>query len=57
MAAAGIALEKSLRLVPPADDSGADAARSLVGQLLTGLASVHREQQQEAADEGAGDAP
>lgn len=57
MTAAGVALEKSLKLVPPADDSGADAARSLVGQLLTGLASVHREQQQGAADEGAGDAP
>lgn len=56
MAAAGIALEKSLRLVPPADDSGVDAARSLVGQLLTGLASAHREQQG-GADEGAGDAP
>lgn len=56
MTAAGIALEKSLRLVPPADDSGTDAARSLLGQLMTGLASVHREQQG-AADEGAGDAP
>lgn len=57
MTAAGIALEKSLRLVPPADDTGADAARSLVGQLLSGLTAVHREQQG-AADEGAdGDAP
>ena len=58
MTAAGIALEKSLRLVPPADGSGADEARSMVGQLLNGLAAVYREQQGgEAADEGAGDAP
>ena len=58
MTAAGIALEKSLKLVPPSDGSGADEARSMVGQLLNGLAAVYREQQGgEAADEGAGDAP
>lgn len=60
MAAAGIAIEKSLKLVPPADDGGAEAARSMVGQLLNGLQTVYREEherQQEAADEGDGDAP
>ena len=61
MATAGMAIDRSLKLCPPADDSGADAARSMVGQLLTGLQTVYREeqerQQEEAADEGDGDAP
>ncbi|MFD3929698.1 helix-turn-helix domain-containing protein [Streptomyces sp. NPDC058614] len=61
MAAAGIALEKSLRLVPPADNNGTDDARSMVGQLITGLTAINRAQQQEAEqateDEGEGDAP
>jgi DNA-binding CsgD family transcriptional regulator len=58
MAAAGMAIDRSVKLVPPADDGGAEQARSMVGQLLTGLAGVYREQQaQQAADEGDGDAP
>ncbi|WP_171052895.1 helix-turn-helix domain-containing protein [Streptomyces marianii] len=61
MSAAGIAIEKSLRLVPLQDDGGHEAARSMVGQLMTGLAAVYREQQDtEQAppdDEGDGDAP
>ncbi|WP_159058991.1 helix-turn-helix domain-containing protein [Streptomyces scabiei] len=61
MTAAGIALEKSLKLVPPNDEGGANDARSMVGQLITGLTAIHRAQQQEAEqateDEGAGDAP
>lgn len=61
MSAAGIAFEKSLKLVPPSDEGGADDARSMVGQLITGLTAIHRAQQQEAEqateDEGDGDAP
>lgn len=60
MASAGIAIEKSLRLVPPADNSGTDDARSMVGQLITGLTAIHRAQQeaeQATEDEGDGDAP
>ncbi|MFI6443812.1 helix-turn-helix domain-containing protein [Kitasatospora sp. NPDC050543] len=59
MATAGMALDRSLKLEPIRDDSGADAARSMLGQLMTGLAEVYREQHQEASvgDEGAGDAP
>lgn len=61
MVAAGVALEKSLKLVPPADGSGTEDARSMVGQLITGLTAIHRAQQQEAEqateDEGDGDAP
>lgn len=58
MATAGMALDRSLKLEPIRDDSGADAARSMLGQLMTGLAEVYREQQEAPpADEGAGDAP
>ncbi|WP_318202952.1 hypothetical protein [Streptomyces sp. SCL15-4] len=41
MAAAGIALEKSLKLVPPAEDSGAEDARSMLGQLMVGLKAAY----------------
>jgi hypothetical protein len=56
MATIGTAIDRSLKLEPIRDDNGADAARSMVGQLMTGLAEVYR-QQQEADNEGAGDAP
>lgn len=51
MAAATSAAAQSLRLVPPAPDSGADDARSMLGKLFTGLGEVLKEQQ--AADEAA----
>jgi hypothetical protein len=58
MAAAGIAIEKSLKLVPPADDSGADEARSMLGKLMLGLAEVVKEQEAAEADEEAeGESP
>ncbi|QOV38641.1 hypothetical protein IM697_09815 [Streptomyces ferrugineus] len=41
MIAAGIALEKSLKLVPPADDAGTDDARSMLGQLMVGLKAAY----------------
>jgi hypothetical protein len=56
MAAATAAAAQSLRLVPPADDSGADDARSMLGKLMTGLQAVYEEQR--AADEEAeGESP
>jgi hypothetical protein len=58
MTTVGVAIDRSVRLVPLADDTGEDAARSMVGQLIAGLTAIAREQQQEAGgDEGAGDAP
>jgi transposase len=59
MAAATNAAAQSLRLMPVEDEDGSQQARSLVGQLMAGLAGVYREQQaaEAAADEGAGDAP
>jgi hypothetical protein len=45
MGAAGMAIDRSLRLVPPAADSGADDARSMLGKLFSGLAEVVREQE------------
>lgn len=56
MTAAGIALEKSLKLVPPADDSGAEDARSMLGQLMAGLKAVY-EEQQGADEEAEGESP
>lgn len=59
MSTAGIAIDRSLKLEPVRDDSGAEAARSMIGQLMTGLGEVYRQQQAEEAPsgEGAGDAP
>nr|WP_119589820.1 helix-turn-helix domain-containing protein [Streptomyces scabiei] len=58
MAAAGIALEKSLKLVPPADDTGAASAQSMLGQLMVGLKAVYDEAREEATGEEAeGESP
>lgn len=54
MTAAGIAFEKSLKLVPPADDAGASDARSMLGQLMSGLKAVYDEQQAAAGEEAEG---
>ncbi|MFJ8146033.1 helix-turn-helix domain-containing protein [Streptomyces sp. NPDC096048] len=45
MAAAGIALEKSMRLVPPVTETGEDDARSMLGKMMNGLQQVWNEQQ------------
>ncbi|MER5213691.1 helix-turn-helix domain-containing protein [Streptomyces sp. NPDC002838] len=50
MTAAGVALEKSLKLVPPADDAGADDARSMLGQLMRGLKAAYEEAGGEEAE-------
>lgn len=54
MAAATTAAAQSLRLVPPAADSGAQEARSMVGKLFQGLAEVAA--QIEAEDAASGEA-
>ncbi|WP_129307983.1 helix-turn-helix domain-containing protein [Streptomyces sp. L2] len=60
MAAAGIALEKSLKLVPPADDTGAEDARSMLGQLMVGLKTAYEQAVSEegsAGEEAEGESP
>jgi hypothetical protein len=57
MATAGMAIDRSLKLCPPAEENGIDNARSMLGKLMTGLTAVWNEQQEAASDEGAGDAP
>jgi hypothetical protein len=59
MAAAGIALEKSLKLVPPADDAGAEDARSMLGQLMRGLKAAYDEAggAEGAGEEAEGESP
>jgi hypothetical protein len=53
MAAAGIALEKSMKLVPPVTETGEDDARSMLGKMMTGLQQVWNEQQRAPrGDEG-----
>lgn len=59
MAAAGIALEKSLKLVPPADDSGVEDAQSVLGQLMVGLKAAYDQAKSEEAgnEEAEGESP
>lgn len=52
MAAAGIAIEKSMKLAPPVTETGVDDAKSMLGQLASGLTAAYN-----AMNEGAGDAP
>jgi hypothetical protein len=53
MSAAGIAVEKSLKLVPPVTETGEDDARSMLGKMMNGLQQVWNEQQAPArGDEG-----
>lgn len=56
MLTAGAAIDRSLKLVPLQDDTGTDAAKSLVGQLAAGLTAAY-EAMQPAPAEGDGDAP
>ncbi|WP_327169551.1 helix-turn-helix domain-containing protein [Streptomyces subrutilus] len=57
MSAATAAAAQSLRLVPPVTETGEDDARSMLGKVMSGLAAVWNEQQdQPAASEGDGDA-
>ncbi|MEU6342206.1 helix-turn-helix domain-containing protein [Streptomyces sp. NPDC046977] len=56
VAAAGMAIDRSLRLVPPANSDGGDDARSVLGRMMVGLAEVYQ-QSQAAQESEAGDAP
>ncbi|GAA2446167.1 hypothetical protein [Streptomyces lavendulocolor] len=44
MAAVGIAVEKSLKLVAPVIETGEDDARSMLGKMMAGLQQVWNEQ-------------
>ncbi|MFD4264033.1 hypothetical protein ACFWR9_42125 [Streptomyces sp. NPDC058534] len=58
MTAAGVALEKSLKLVPPADDAGAEDAKSMLGKLMVGLRAAYEEAAgEEAGEEAEGESP
>ncbi|NUS86329.1 MAG: helix-turn-helix domain-containing protein [Streptomyces sp.] len=57
MTAAGIALEKSLKLVPPTDDAGVEAAQSVLGQLWAGLKSAYDQGREEGGEEAEGESP
>lgn len=53
MATAGMAIDRSLKLVPAETDSGSDDARSMLGKLAEGIAAIV--QQGEEADSAEGD--
>ncbi|MEU8723529.1 helix-turn-helix domain-containing protein [Streptomyces antimycoticus] len=55
MTAAGAAIDRSLKLAPPVVSTGEEDAKSMLGKIMGGLATVWNEQQ--AAGEGDGDAP
>ncbi|MFF3092282.1 helix-turn-helix domain-containing protein [Streptomyces cyaneofuscatus] len=54
MSAVGIAVDRSLKLVPPKDESGVEEGLALITQLMSGLTAVYQAQQQDQeAGEGA----
>lgn len=54
MTAAAIAVDKSLKLVPPmTSSSGADDAKSMLGKLALGIAELAAQDDETPADEGA----
>ena len=57
MAAAVAAANQSVRLVPPAEGSGAEDARSMLGKLAAGLADLAREAEQPTGEEAEGESP
>ncbi|MDX3069345.1 helix-turn-helix domain-containing protein [Streptomyces sp. ND04-05B] len=57
MAASVAAAEQSRRLAPPADDAGAEAAKSVLGQLWAGLKSAYDQGREEGGEEAEGDSP
>ncbi|SCD46260.1 MULTISPECIES: helix-turn-helix domain-containing protein [unclassified Streptomyces] len=53
MGTVATALDRSLKLVPPKDESGVEEGLALITQLMSGLAAVYKAQQQDQeADEG-----
>ncbi|MGV9282128.1 helix-turn-helix domain-containing protein [Streptomyces sp. NPDC003730] len=55
MAAAGIAVEKSLKLVPPeVDEANVEAARSMLGSLADGLSRLAAQEPRGEDDSGEG---
>jgi hypothetical protein len=54
MSAVGIAVDRSLKLTPPKDETGNEEGIALITQLMSGLTAVYKAQQQDQeADEGA----
>ncbi|MET9973923.1 helix-turn-helix domain-containing protein [Streptomyces microflavus] len=54
MGTVATALDRSLKLVPPKDESGVEEGLALITQLMSGLTAAYKAQQQDQeADEGA----
>ncbi|MBL3664522.1 hypothetical protein JL475_00480 [Streptomyces sp. M2CJ-2] len=52
MTAAAIAVDKSLKLIPPGESSGADDAKSMLGKLAEGIAALAAQGDETPIDEG-----
>ncbi|MFJ2292111.1 helix-turn-helix domain-containing protein [Streptomyces sp. NPDC087894] len=50
MGTVATALDRSLKLVPPKDESGVEEGLALITQLMSGLTAVYKAQQQEAGE-------
>ncbi|WP_046495061.1 helix-turn-helix domain-containing protein [Streptomyces odonnellii] len=53
MTAAGTAIDRSLKLSPPKDETGTEEGVALISKLMSGLTEVYKAQQDQEADEGA----
>ncbi|MHC3450771.1 hypothetical protein [Streptomyces prasinus] len=52
MTAAAIAVDKSLKLVPPGESSGSDDAKSMLGKLAEGIAALANQSDETLHSEG-----
>ncbi|GGJ81998.1 hypothetical protein GCM10011583_11880 [Streptomyces camponoticapitis] len=53
MGAVGIAIDRSLKLAPPKDETGTEEGIALITNLMSGLTAIHRARQEQEATEGA----
>lgn len=53
LSAVGIAVDRSLKLAPPADETGNEEGIAMITNLMSGLAAINRARQEQEATEGA----
>ncbi|TXL91595.1 helix-turn-helix domain-containing protein [Streptomyces sp. IB2014 016-6] len=53
LSAVGIAVDRSLKLAPPKDETGNEEGIALITNLMSGLTAIHRARQEQEATEGA----
>ncbi|WP_267244363.1 helix-turn-helix domain-containing protein [Streptomyces sp. PR69] len=53
LSAVGVAVDRSLKLSPPKDETGNEEGLALITKLMSGLTAVYEAQKHQGADEGA----